>query len=38
LARILHTAAYTCEVQPWRAIFFFVGLLCQIGMITSILF
>ena len=38
LARILHTAAYTYELQPWRAIFFLVGLLCQVGMITSILF
>ena len=37
-ARILHTIAYTYELQPWRAIFFLVGFLCQIGMITSILF
>ena len=38
LARVLHTVAYTYELQPWRAICFFTGLLCQVGMITSILF
>jgi uncharacterized MAPEG superfamily protein len=37
-ARVLHTFAYMFELQPWRAICFLVGLLCQIGMITSILF
>jgi uncharacterized MAPEG superfamily protein len=36
-ARVLHTFAYMFELQPWRAICFLVGLLCQIGMITSIL-
>ena len=36
-ARILHTFAYMFELQPLRSIGVLVGLLCQIGMITSIL-
>lgn len=37
-ARFAHTFAYMAHLQPWRAICFLVGLLCQIGMISSILF
>jgi glutathione S-transferase len=38
IARILHTIMYVNHWQPWRAIAFGVGVLCQVGMAVSILF
>jgi glutathione S-transferase len=37
VARVLHTVMYTNRWQPWRAICFMAGVLCQIGMAVSIL-
>jgi len=37
LARVVHTAAYMRNLQPWRAICYGVGALCMLGMITQIL-
>ena len=38
IARLVHTVMYIKHWQPWRAICFVVGVLCQIGMAVSILF
>jgi uncharacterized MAPEG superfamily protein len=38
LARLGHTVAYTLELQPWRAILFFAGLLAQLGMAFQVIF
>ena len=38
VARILHTVMYINHLQPYRAICFGVGVLCQVGMAVSILF
>lgn len=37
IARLLHTVMYMNHLQPYRAICFLVGLLCQVGMAVSIL-
>jgi uncharacterized MAPEG superfamily protein len=37
IARVLHTFMYVNQLQPWRAICFVIGVLCQIGMAVSIL-
>jgi uncharacterized MAPEG superfamily protein len=37
VSRVLHTVMYVNHLQPWRAICFGVGVLCQIGMAVSIL-
>ena len=38
VSRILHMIAYVNHLQPWRAIFYFVGLLCLVGMSVQVLF
>jgi prostaglandin-E synthase 1 len=38
VARLLHWIAYLNHVQPWRAIFYFVGYLCILGMAVQIIF
>jgi glutathione S-transferase len=38
IARLLHTVMYMNHLQPYRAICFVVGMLCQVGMAISILF
>jgi glutathione S-transferase len=38
IARVLHTVMYINHLQPYRAICFGVGVLCQVGMALSILF
>jgi uncharacterized MAPEG superfamily protein len=38
IARVLHTVMYMNHLQPYRAICFVVGMLCQVGMAFSILF
>jgi len=37
IARILHTVAYTWNLQPWRAIFWGIGILALLGMIVHVL-
>jgi glutathione S-transferase len=37
IARILHTALYTYNLQPWRAVSYVVGALCMLGMIVQII-
>ena len=37
IARILHTIAYTWNLQPWRAIFWGTGILALLGMIVHVL-
>jgi glutathione S-transferase len=37
IARLAHTIVYTAQLQPWRAITFFVGVLCMFGMATQII-
>jgi glutathione S-transferase len=37
IARLLHTVMYMNHLQPYRAIFFVVGMICQVGMAISIL-
>jgi uncharacterized MAPEG superfamily protein len=36
VARVLHTVAYTWNLQPWRALLYGVGVLCMLGMIAHI--
>lgn len=31
-ARVLHTVAYLAGVQPWRTVFYGVGILCLLGL------
>jgi uncharacterized MAPEG superfamily protein len=38
LARLLHWVAYVNHLQPWRALMYFVGYLCILGMAVQILF
>ena len=38
VARVLHTVMFMSHLQPYRAICFVVGMLCQVGMAFSILF
>ncbi|MEN5303569.1 MAPEG family protein [Pseudomonas sp. TWI628] len=35
-ARVLHTLAYLRGVQPWRTVFYGVGILCLLGLCTSL--
>ena len=37
IARILHTIAYTWNLQPWRAVFYGIGSLALLGMIVHII-
>lgn len=37
IARVLHTLVYMGHLQPWRAITYFVGVACMIGMIAQII-
>jgi len=36
IARVLHWVAYLNHLQPWRAICYFVGYLCILGMAVQI--
>lgn len=36
-ARVLHTLAYMGRLQPWRALCYFVGVACMLGMIVQII-
>ncbi len=36
VARVVHTIAYTYQLQPARAICFFIGTLCTVAMIVRI--
>jgi uncharacterized membrane protein YecN with MAPEG domain len=38
VARLLHWVAYLNHLQPWRAICYFVGYLCILGMAVQIVF
>jgi prostaglandin-E synthase 1 len=38
IARLLHWVAYLNHLQPWRAICYFVGYLCIVGMAAQIIF
>ena len=38
IARLLHTVVYTLHLQPWRALTYFVGYLCILGMAIQIIF
>ena len=38
LARLVHWVAYLNHLQPWRAICYFVGYLCILGMAVQIIF
>lgn len=38
IARLVHWVAYLNHLQPWRAIFYFVGYLCILGMAAQIVF
>ena len=38
IARLVHWVAYLNHLQPWRAICYFVGYLCIVGMAVQILF
>lgn len=37
LARVLHTLAYLKGVQPWRTVFYAVGILCLSGLCALIM-
>lgn len=37
VARLLHWAAYLNHLQPWRALLYFVGYLCILGMAVQII-
>lgn len=37
-SRLAHWLAYLNHLQPWRAIFYFVGYLCILGMAVQIVF
>lgn len=37
VARLLHTVVYIAGKQPWRTLFFTVGALATIGMLTHVL-
>ncbi len=36
VARVLHSIVYLLEKQPWRTIFFVIGLLATLGMMVQI--
>lgn len=38
LARLVHWGAYINHLQPWRAICYFIGYLCILGMAAQIIF
>ena len=35
-ARVLHTAVYLAELQPWRTLTFFAGWFCTVGMAVQL--
>ena len=37
IARLAHTVVYTLKLQPWRAICYFIGYLCILGMAVQII-
>ena len=37
ITRVLHTIMYMRQIQPWRAIFYFAGLLALVGMAVQVL-
>ncbi len=37
IARVVHTLTYMAHLQPWRAIAYFVGVACLVGMIAQII-
>ncbi|NBB04513.1 MAPEG family protein [Pseudomonas monteilii] len=37
LARVLHTGAYLAALQPWRTLFYGIGVLCLLGFCVLIL-
>lgn len=38
IARLVHWVAYLNHLQPWRAICYFLGYLCILGMAVQIIF
>ncbi len=38
IARLVHWVVYINHMQPWRAICYFIGYLCILGMATQIIF
>jgi len=38
LSRLAHWVAYLNHLQPWRAIFYFIGYACILGMAVQIVF
>lgn len=36
LARVLHTWAYLAELQPWRTVFYGIGVVCLLGFCVII--
>ncbi|KFE50565.1 MAPEG family protein [Pseudomonas syringae] len=36
VARVLHTLAYLKGVQPWRTVFYGIGILCLLGFCATI--
>ena len=38
IARLVHWVAYLNHLQPWRAICYFVGYLCILGMAVQVIF
>jgi uncharacterized MAPEG superfamily protein len=38
VARLAHWIVYLNHLQPWRALFYFVGYLCILGMAIQIIF
>jgi glutathione S-transferase len=37
IARLVHTVVYTFHLQPWRALCYFVGYACILGMAVQII-
>jgi uncharacterized MAPEG superfamily protein len=37
VARLVHTVVYLRHMQPWRALAYFTGYLCILGMATQII-
>jgi glutathione S-transferase len=38
IARLVHWIAYLNHLQPWRAICYFIGYACILGMATQVIF
>ena len=36
VARVLHTVAYLRGIQPWRTVFYGIGITCLLGFCTSL--